>query len=586
VTDEPVPPTDRDHLEARLRQQALLAEFGRRALADSNFDHMLQEVARMAALGMQVRFCKVLEYLPDQNRLLVRAGVGWHEGVVGHVTIGAELNSPAGYALHTGKPVISNRLENENRFTTPELLLQHGVQRALNVILLGEGRPYGVLEVDSENPGVFTEHDIDFLQAVANLLGLALERHQAETSLRQINETLEQRVEAAVAERRQAEDALRQAQKMEAVGQLTGGVAHDFNNLLLVIMGNLELLGRAVAGNERLSHLVATAHKGATRGAQLTSQLLAFARRQTLRPETRLINEMIREFDVLATRMLGESVMVVFELDPGAGACEVDPAQFGSALLNLVVNARDAMPDGGTLTIRSRNVTLDARTAARRADAQSGHYVVVEVADTGSGMTPEVLERATEPFFTTKEAGRGTGLGLSQVYGFVRQSGGFLTVESAHGEGARISIHLPEVVADQSRSEVSAVAQTGSGVILLVEDDADVRDLVARQLEDLGYATIVAGSGPEALEILGSPETPAVDLLLTDVVMPGGINGVALVTEARRRRPELKALLTSGYMAGNVPGESEAVAANLPLLSKPYQQADLSRAIQDALSRG
>jgi signal transduction histidine kinase/CheY-like chemotaxis protein len=574
----------RDELEARLRQQALLVEFGRRALADPNFEQMLEQASRMAALGMQVRFCKVLEYLPDKNRLLVRAGVGWHEGVVGQVTIGAEMDSPAGYALHTGKPVISNHLLTEHRFSTPELLLEHGVQRALNVILLGDGHPYGVLEVDSELPGSFTEHDIDFLQAIANLLGLALERQRAANTLREMNETLEQRVEAEVAERRQAEDALRQAQKMEAVGQLTGGVAHDFNNLLLVIMGNLELLGRAVAGDERLSRLVATAHKGATRGAQLTSQLLAFARRQTLRPEIRLVNEMIREFDVLATRMLGESVAVEFELSAEAGACEVDPAQFGSALLNLVVNARDAMPNGGTLTIRSRKRVLDARAAARHADARSGSYVVVEVADSGLGMPPEVLERATEPFFTTKEAGRGTGLGLSQVYGFVRQSGGFMSITSASGSGTRIALHLPEVLADPSRAESPAVAQTGSGVILLVEDDADVRELVALQLQDLGYTTIIAGSGPAALEILAAPGTQAIDLLLTDVVMPGGMNGVVLVNEARRQRPGLKALLTSGYMAGNIPGESEA--ADLPLLSKPYQQADLARAIQEALARG
>ena len=579
------PPATRDELEARLRQQALLAEFGRRALGDVTFANLLAEATRMTALGMGVRFCKVLEYLPDENQFLVRAGVGWHDGVVGHARLGAELSSPAGYALHTGKPVISNHLPDEDRFKTPKLLLEHGVCRALNVILLGDSHPFGVLEVDSDGPGAFTEHDIDFLQAVANLVGLALDRRRAEDALRQINETLEQRVEAEVAERRQAEDALRQAQKMEAVGQLTGGVAHDFNNLLLVIMGNLELLGRALDGDDRLSRLVATAHKGATRGAQLTSQLLAFARRQTLRPERRMINEMIREFDVLTTRMLGESVAVEFVLDAAAGACEVDPAQFGSAVLNLVVNARDAMPDGGTLTVRSGNLALDARSAARHADARTGNYVVVEVADTGAGMPPEVVERATEPFFTTKETGKGTGLGLSQVYGFVRQSGGFLTIESAPGSGTKIGIHLPEVVVGSATPDASFASRTGSGVILVVEDDADVRELVAMQLEDLGYRSIIAGSGPEALAILAAPDPPSIDLLLTDVVMPGGMNGVELAHEARRLCPELKALLTSGYTAGHVQGASEAEASDLALLSKPYQQADLARAIQEALGR-
>ncbi|HEY1410984.1 MAG TPA: ATP-binding protein, partial [Rhodopila sp.] len=213
-----------------------------------------------------------------------------------------------------------------------------------------------------------------------------------------------------------------------------------------------------------------------------------------------------------------------------------------------------------------------------------GNYVVVEVADNGSGMSPEVLERATEPFFTTKEAGKGTGLGLSQVYGFVRQSGGFLTITSTPGAGTQIRIHLPQVLTDPLRPEAPPIAQAGSGVILVVEDDADVRDLVALQLEDLGYASIIAGSGPEALEILSAADAPPIDLLLTDVVMPGGMNGLDLVREARRQRPELKALLTSGYIGGHAPGEAESEVARLPLLAKPYQQADLARAIHEALA--
>ena len=571
-------------LEQRLHQQALLAEIGRRALTDTLWDTLIEEAARLCALGLGTRYCKILEYLPNQNSLLVRAGVGWHEGVVGNTTIGAELHSPAGYALHTGKPVISNHLSSDDRFSTPDLLVEHGVERAINVILSGENRPYGVLEVDSEKPGAFSEHDIDFLQGVANLLGIALDRRRADEALRRLNEELESRVAAEVAERRQAEDALRQAQKMEAVGQLTGGVAHDFNNLLLVITGNLDLLARAVAGDRRLERLVATAQKGATRGAQLTSQLLAFARRQTLRPENRSINAMVREFDVLATRMLGGAIEVEFILASDTGACSVDPAQFGSALLNLVVNARDAMASGGRLVIRTHNLTLDERAAGRRSGTRPGEYVVVAVTDNGSGMTAEVLERATEPFYTTKQLGQGTGLGLSQVYGFVRQSEGFLEIESTPGTGTTVRMHLPRVAATASAASRSASMRHGSGTVLVVEDDPLVRELVTAQLEDLGYATLSAASGPEALQVLGEAASPAIDLMLTDMVMPGGMSGTELVREARARRPALRIVLTSGYVAGAGQIAAESLP-DVPMLPKPYRQTDLARIIEQALEK-
>jgi signal transduction histidine kinase/CheY-like chemotaxis protein len=574
-----------DELTIRLRQQALLAEIGRRALSDLGFDALLEEACRLTALGLGVHFCKVLEFLPDQGRLLVRAGVGWHAGVVGRATIGADLDSPAGYALHTGKPVISNRLSTERRFRTPALLREHGVERAMNVILLGEGRPYGVLEADSEGSGAFTEHDIDFLQGVANLLGVALERRRAENELRELNASLEQRVEQEVVDRRKTEDALRQSQKMEAIGQLTGGVAHDFNNLLHVIIGNLDLLTKEGADQQKQARLIAAAQKAAARGAQLTSQLLAFARRQSLKPETRPINDLVHEFDVLTTRMLDESVRIDFQLDPSAGACDVDHAQFGAVLLNLVVNARDAMPSGGKLTIRTGNLTLDAQNGAHHPDAAPGDYVVMEVADNGVGMSPEILERALEPFFTTKEPGKGTGLGLSQVHGFVRQSGGFLIVESDVGRGTTVRIHLPRVAARAAASPSTSPVPSAFGAVLVVEDDPNVRDLVLAQLEDIGYSTLAATNGPEALQLLQEPEN-RVDLILTDVVMPGGMTGVELVRAARAFRPQIPAILTSGYTAGGVTAEGESdLAERLLILPKPYQQAELARVVGQALAQ-
>ena len=428
-------------LDYRLRQQALLAELGRRALAASSVDELLQEASRLVALGLETLFCKVLQYLPQEGRLLVRAGVGWEDHVIGVATIGADLASPAGYALHTGNPVISNDLHRDTRFRTPELLERHGIERAINVILTSGGTPFGVLEADSQVDGTFTEHDIDFLQGAANLLGLAIERHADAEALKRLNETLEQRVEEEVAERRQAEQALQAAQKMEAVGQLTGGVAHDFNNLLTVIRGNLDLVAAAVAGNQQFRPLIDAAQKGVERGEKLTSQLLAFARKQTLHPQVRNVNDLVLEFDVLAGRLLGETIALAVDLDSTISLCELDTTQFSSALLNLLVNAGDAMPAGGTVTIRTRNVEFDSSSAAQIPEATAGRYVMVSVEDTGEGMTPEVAARSTEPFFTTKEVGKGTGLGLSQVYGFVRQSDGFLTIESAPGAGTSVRLY-------------------------------------------------------------------------------------------------------------------------------------------------
>jgi len=379
---------------------------------------------------------------------------------------------------------------------------------------------------------------------------------------------------------------------MEAVGQLTGGVAHDFNNLLTLIAGSLELIGNEVARNERLARMVATAQKGAARGAQLTSQLLAFARRQALRPETRPINELIAEFDVLAGQILGDAIEKEFQLEPAAGACHIDPAQFGSALLNLAINARDAMPNGGTFTLRTGNVALDARAASRHSDARPIAYVFVEVADSGIGMPPEVLSRATEPFFTTKDTGQGTGLGLSQVYGFVSQSQGFLTIESSPGAGTRVRIHLPR---EQSRGEsdperdVTVPDAIASATILVVEDDVDVRSLVIERLKDLGYRTMAAATGQEALDLAAN--SAEIDLVLTDMVMAGGMSGADLVHALHARRPSLPVILTSGFVASNVPavGNSgnvhEIENLGLPMLAKPYRQVDLARAIEQALGR-
>ena len=385
-------------------------------------------------------------------------------------------------------------------------------------------------------------------------------------------------------EYRQAQMALNQAQKLKAVGHLTGGVAHDFNNLLTIILGNLAMLEEGLRDNPELYKSAHTAMNAARRGADLTRRLLAFSRQQALQPRLLAPGQQLQEIAELLLRTLGANIELETAADPAVWNVRVDPGQLTNAVLNLAINARDAMPGGGRLRIEARNVTLDAAHAARYPDVMAGDYVRLTVADTGTGMTPEVVERAFEPFFTTKELGAGTGLGLSMVYGFVKQSGGHVRIRSQVGAGTTIELYLPRHT--PRVREIGVAAETaldegrlrGRERVLLVEDDPDIRDFVARTLTGLGYRVREAANGREALALLAL-EAP-VDLLLSDMTMPGGISGYDLVLEVRRRRPELRVLLMSGFtdMAGQLP-------ADCALLEKPFQKLDLARAVRLTLDR-
>ncbi len=389
-------------------------------------------------------------------------------------------------------------------------------------------------------------------------------------------------------EYRQAQMALNQAQKLKAVGQLTGGIAHDFNNLLTVILGNLASVEESLRDQPEHYKAVGTAMNAARRGADLTRRLLAFSRRQTLQPCLLSPRQQLPEIAELLKRTLGASIELETATDEAVWTIQVDPGQLANAVLNLAINARDAMPDGGRLRIEARNVTLDRAYAGRYPDVVPGDYVRLTVADTGTGMTPEVLEQAFEPFFTTKGLGAGTGLGLSMVYGFVQQSGGHVRIRSQLGGGTSVELYLPRHVAKgkerMSGSTVSANFDEsrlrGREAILLVEDDPDIRDFVARTLLGLGYTVREAVDGKSALESL---ETDApVELLLSDMTMPGGISGRDLVIEARRRCPALKILCMSGY-------SDQVVASLVPLdyslLEKPFLKHDLARAVRSTLDR-
>jgi signal transduction histidine kinase/CheY-like chemotaxis protein len=389
-------------------------------------------------------------------------------------------------------------------------------------------------------------------------------------------------VVADITDRRAVEEQLRQAQKMEAVGQLTGGIAHDFNNLLMIIGGSLDMLGRRLPSEERIGRLIDAARQGVARGAKLNQQLLAFSRRQDLRTEVVSVDDLIPTFEHLLDRAVGEMVGVEIERGAGLWLCHTDPHQLETAIVNLAINARDAMPNGGTLTLATENRVV-GRQAASSWGAAGGDYVVVSVADTGSGMVPEVLARVFEPFFTTKAVGEGTGLGLSQVYGFAKQSNGFVTLDSEPGRGTTVAIHLPRSDLPKAAAAAAPAAAEdaqGRGIILVVEDDPGVRAVTGGMLRDLGYIVREADTARAALDSLGCGGP--VDLVFSDVIMPGGMNGVELARELAQHRPELPVLLTSGYTAQRFPN---AMAEDLQVLRKPYTLHDLSLAIIDALHR-
>ena len=417
-------------------------------------------------------------------------------------------------------------------------------------------------------------------------------RKRAELELRRLNETLEARVAEAIAERmqeqerlREAEEALRQAQKMEAVGQLTGGLAHDFNNLLAGISGAFEMIGVRLAQGRSadVEKYLSAGQRATRRAAALTHRLLAFSRRQTLQPKPVNINRLMTEFVELVRRTVGPAIEVETIAAGGLWLTMVDPNQLENALLNLCINARDAMPHGGKITIETGNKWLDERTAIART-LDPGQYVTVTVSDTGTGIDKANLERVFDPFFTTKPLGEGTGLGLSMVYGFARQSHGHVRIYSEVGQGTMVCIYLPRHIGDEAADDAPggpAASRTEAGeTVLIVDDEPTIRMLVADSLGDLGYACREASDGASGLKILQSAER--IDLLITDIGLPGGLNGRQLADAARATRPDLKVLFITGY-AENAVFSHGHVDRGMEVMTKPFAVEQLASRVERML---
>ncbi|WP_140871733.1 PAS domain-containing hybrid sensor histidine kinase/response regulator [Sphingomonas oligophenolica] len=452
-------------------------------------------------------------------------------------------------------------------------------------VISRSGEVIGGLFYGHEDPAVFAERHEQLIAGIAGQAAIGVDNARLFQSTQRLNDTLEERVRERTAELEQAQEALRQSQKMEAVGQLTGGIAHDFNNMLAVVIGSLDLLGRRIGdGDARQRRYIDAAADGARRAALLTQRLLAFSRQQPLKPEAIRVNQLVSGMSDLLRRSLGSDVLLETVLAAGAWPVHADPNQLENVILNLAVNARDAMPEGGRLTIETQNAHLDARYVAHHPGLTPGQYALIAVTDTGAGMPDDVIAKAFDPFFTTKEVGKGTGLGLSQVYGFVKQSGGHVKIYSEIDHGTTIKIYLPRLIGDTEEAAPDVFSQDvplgdGREVVLVVEDEPSVRAFSVDALTELGYRVLEADGAGAALRLLDAH--PEIDLLFTDVVMPE-MNGAKLAEEVRVRRPDLKILFTTGYTR-NAVVHNGVLDAGVNLIGKPFTVDELAARVREVL---
>ncbi|MDU9414349.1 ATP-binding protein [Pseudomonas sp. zfem005] len=501
-------------------------------------------------------------------------------------------------ALKLGERAVIPDFEQWDAIAGTEDLLafrRTGIRSAQTTPLISRsGNLLGMISTHWREPHEPSQRDRRLLDILARQAADLLERTMAEEALRQaevdlrgLNETLEQRVAERTAELMHAEEKLRQSQKMEAVGQLTGGLAHDFNNLLAGIAGSLELMGKRI-GQGRVNDIdkyMAMAQSATKRAAALTHRLLAFSRRQTLEPRPTNVNALVHGMTELINRTVGPAIQLETRNAPELWPAFVDASQLENALLNLCINARDAMPDGGCITLRTANLALD-REAAQVHDMPEGYYLSLCVSDTGTGMTPDVMAHAFEPFFTTKPIGQGTGLGLSMIYGFAQQSGGQVRISSTVGEGTRVVIYLPRHDGDAPDDEHApcvtdtAITQHGE-TVLLVDDEPAVRMLMADVLNELGYTVIEAADGAAGLKLLRSDVL--IDLLITDVGLPGGMNGRQMADAGRELRPGLKTLFITGYAESVFTGSTPLQPA-MHVLTKPFSVDALGSRVRELLA--
>jgi signal transduction histidine kinase/PAS domain-containing protein len=501
------------------------------------------------------------------------------------IEIGPNVGS-CGTAAFTGEAVFVSDIASDPKWTDfRELAAEHGLGACWSIpIVTGAGKVLGTFAMYHREPREPVPGDLELVDLITRSASIVISRKEAETALRELNETLEARVVEEIAERRAAEVALHQAQKMESIGKLTGGVAHDFNNLLQIISGNLQLLQAEIPAGSKAERRITNAMAGVQRGAKLASQLLAFGRRQPLEPKVINAGRLVGGMEDLLRRSIGEGIEMETIVPKSLWNAFADPTQLENAVLNLAINARDAMDGMGKLTIEVRNSELGQDYSLQNPGVDAGQYVMMAVSDTGSGMSEDLVERAFEPFFTTKAEGKGSGLGLSMVYGFAKQSGGHVKIHSEVGKGTAVRLYLPRVHENEDAAPGPALVEAGGGseTLLVVEDDAEVRLTVTEMLREMGYKVLTAKDAASAVPILESGVK--IDLLFTDVVMPGPLRSPELARKALELIPSIAILFTSGYTEDAIV-HGGRLDPGVNLLTKPYSRAALANRIRDALKR-
>ena len=557
--------TERERTERillnRALEQTVVAALGQFALTSNDLDALLNQAVQLIAQTLDVEFAAVFKRLPE-GQLLLQAGTGWNSGHIGRTRLPGDNATQIGFTLNSGEPAVTTDSKAETRFTASPFLAGHGVASGVTIAIPTRGELFGVMGVHTARRREFTADETQFLIAVAGCIGMA-------------------------ADHLNLEEQLRQSQKMESVGQLAAGVAHDFNNMLTIIQGHSSALLAKTSLPPEILEPAEAVFFAAERAASLTRQLLMFSRKNIM--QTRLLDfgETVGNTTRLLGRLLGETIALKFQSPDGLPSIQGDPGMIEQVVMNLAVNARDAMPRGGTLTIEIKPVAIDAAYAEMRPDARPGYFLRLRVADTGTGIDAATMGRIFEPFFTTKEIGKGTGLGLATVYGIVRQHEGWIEVNSELGKGATFDVFFPtteQMAAPGKKEDASNASVTGGDeTILIVEDEPILREMARDILKDCGYHLLEASSGKEALEVWRKCATE-VDLLLTDMVMPEGISGVDLAERLLADRPDLKIIFTSGYTSTEINAEFLS-RSQARFLQKPYAHTTLIRTVRDCLDR-